>query len=118
VSLIDIHRGVGTPPRAGQCGVSGGPAARTAGPPPNLAREKPPFAGIAYRNPAPPHYQLADIHVMRIGPDGTVWVDGHPDDGRPLRPRCPVRSCLQEQTDYPGHLCLQPDGSETWRDWP
>lgn len=63
-------------------------------------------------------YRLVDVHVVQLGPDGQTWVDGKPDTGAPLPLRCPVGSCMQPRTDYPGHLCPQPDGTELWRDWP
>lgn len=73
---------------------------------------------IAYPNARSAGYALAHVHVARIGLDGRVRVDGDPDPTAQLRQRCPVLSCLQFRTDYPGHLCLQPDGTEIWRDWP
>jgi hypothetical protein len=84
------------------------------------ARPATPVLGrpAGYANQRAATYGLVDAHCARMGSDGTVWLDGKPDDGRPLRPRCPVPSCGQTLTDYPGHLCLQPDGSEVWKDWP
>lgn len=73
---------------------------------------------IRYANAKPATGQLVDVHVARMGSDGRVRVDGNPDPTAPLRKRCPVLSCLQLRTDYPGHLCLQPDGTEEWREWP
>lgn len=61
--------------------------------------------------------ELVDVHVQYRGPDGRLWIDGEPDEGQPLRKRCALPSCHLPRTDYPGHLCLQQDGSEEWRDW-
>lgn len=122
-SHMDFAPGVkGAPFATG--GVPGGPVVPAAGPPLPIDDEPPGksrdgFAGIRYANAKPPAgYRLVDVHVARMGPDGRVRIDGDPDPAAPLRLRCPVLSCLQLRNNYPGHLCLQPDGSEVWRDWP
>jgi hypothetical protein len=127
VTLIDIQRdvslgGKGTPSSRKGGAPGGGPVPGTAGPPPSPATSTSVVLYAGPATPAPAGYRLVPpercAHSLRLGPDGTVWLDGRPDDGRGARGRCPVASCDCVRTDYPGHLCLQPDGSEVWRDWP
>lgn len=117
----DFPRGVMAPLQVRHGALVYGEPGRAGSPYPSRAGDQLPRSGFAemrYPNARPGGYRLADVHVARRGPDGQVWIDGHPDDGSPLQQRCPVASCGQLRTNYPGHLCTQFDGTETWRDWP